>query len=219
MFYSTPFLSLLLTLLIFISLPGCATHYKQVSLQEDYLKPVDTIKFCLSCHDKEQDRTGTNPPYVKNSPVMLAGGDFAFVEKTGHGFSCLSCHTPHASGNYRNLKTEINKKPIIVKAEGDRIKNRYISGMNNFCLSCHVEFLPKATKSPYEMHSVGVRIKGLRSVGNDKSDNLTIRIEESDGEKTVFCLSCHYAHAGPYFKAMLWDNLKEYTLCLECHPR
>ena len=163
---------------------------------------------------------------------MLAGGDFAFVGKTGHGFSCLSCHTPHASGNYRNLRTEINKskhlghkvldkKPVIVKAEGDKrhVKNRYISGMNNFCLSCHTKFLPTATKSPYEMHPVGVEIKNLRTTVNDKSDNLTVRIEESDGVKTVFCLSCHYAHSGPYFKAMLWDNLKEYTLCLECHPR
>lgn len=214
MFYSTPFLSLLIAPLILLSLLGCATHYKQVSLQEDYLKSVDTIKFCLSCHDKALDISGTNPPYVKNSPVMLAGGDFAFMGKTGHGFSCLSCHTPHASGNYRNLRTEINKKPIIVKAEGDRIKNRYISGMNNFCTSCHTNFLPKANKSPYEMHPVGVEIKGI-----DKLENLVIRVEESEGEKTVFCLSCHYAHAGPYFKAMLWDNLKEYTLCLECHPR
>ena len=182
---------------------------------------TEATKFCLSCHDKALDISGTNPPYVKNSPVMLAGGDFAFVGKSGHGFSCLSCHTPHTSGNYRNLRTEINKRPIIVKAEGDKryIKNRYISGMNNFCLSCHVEFLPKATKSPYEMHPVGVEIKNLRTIVNDKSDNLTIRTEESDGVKTVFCLSCHYAHSGPYFKAMLRDNLKEHTLCLECHPR
>lgn len=149
---------------------------------------------------------------------MLSGGDFAFVRKTGHDFTCLNCHAPHANGNYRNLKTEISNQPTIVKVEGDKkyIRNKYISGMNDFCLSCHMEFLPEATKSPYEMHPVGVRIKGLQVI--DKSDNLTVRIEESDGVKTVFCLSCHYAHSGPYFKAMLWDNLKEYTLCLECHP-
>jgi len=142
-FYSTPFLSFLVALLFFISLSGCA-HTINTS------KTIDATQFCLSCHDKALDISGTNPPYVRNSPVMLAGGDFAFVGKTGHGFSCLSCHTPHASGNYRNLKIEINKKPTIVKAEGDKryIKNRYISGMNNFCLSCHVEFLLKATKSP-----------------------------------------------------------------------
>ncbi|MEW6419953.1 MAG: cytochrome c3 family protein [Nitrospirota bacterium] len=212
-------MSLLIALLILLSLFGCVPHYKQVSLQEDYLKSVDTIKFCLSCHDKEQDISGTNPPYIKNTPVMLAGGDFGFVEKfpdKGHNLSCLDCHAPHASGNYRNLKTEINKKLTIVKAEGDKkyIRNKYISGMNNFCTSCHTKFLPKATKSPYDMHPVGVAVKGI-----DKFDTLIISIEESDGRKTVFCLSCHYAHAGPYFKALVWNGLKENTLCLECHPR
>jgi len=42
-FYSTPFLSLLTAPLILLSLFGCATHYKQVSLQEDYLLSVHKL--------------------------------------------------------------------------------------------------------------------------------------------------------------------------------
>ncbi|MBU4179831.1 MAG: hypothetical protein KJ625_07845 [Actinobacteria bacterium] len=202
---------------------------------------ADASKFCLSCHDKEQDTSGTNPPYVKNNPIILAGGDFAFAVKSpgnGHSieegdpvntlkppggkrildkFTCLSCHFLHNHGNYRNLRLEINEKSTVVKAEADKnyVKNRYISGMNNFCTSCHPMCLTKPEAKEHWMnHPVEVEI-------NRSRPNIHItRVEGLDvdsGKKRVFCLSCHYAHAGPYPNAWLWDYEKSYTGCLECH--
>jgi len=198
---------------------------------------ADATKFCLSCHDKEQDTSDTNPPYVKNSPIILAGGDFVFVVKSpgnGHSveendpintlkppggkrildkFTCLSCHSPHNNGNYRNLRLEINGKSTLVKAKVDKnyIKNRYISGMSNFCVSCHTRLLEFSLC----MHGRGPDLSHWSQVKNPITR--IAETEEASGKKRVFCLSCHYAHAGPHTNAWLWDYGKSCTGCLECH--
>jgi len=234
------------TLHEYTTTPGASCARCHVS-NEPCMKDIDpkliahATKFCLSCHDKEQDTSNTNPPYIKNSPIILAGGDFAFaVKSSGNGhsveqddpvnalkppggkrildkFTCLSCHAPHNNGNYRNLRLEINGKSTVVEAEADKnyVENRYLSGMSNFCASCHPMCLTKpGAKERWMNHPVEIEINRSRP-----SIHVT-RIEEPDvdlSKKKVFCLSCHYAHAGPHPNAWLWDYGKSYTGCLECH--
>lgn len=209
---------------------------------------------CFTCHDAEQDISGLNPPYVINGRQQLAGGSFTTTldsDDTGHNmltidgtlgltppgglsrteFDCLSCHDPHANGNYRNLKSEINGRTTLINAQGDAHfeKNVYISGINNFCSACHENFAEgPATGSggAWRRHPVGIPIYGAQHADYNHWARLTDKITRAEfpsgnpnapyGAK-VFCLTCHVAHASPYRNALRWDYAQTPQGCLECH--
>jgi predicted CXXCH cytochrome family protein len=146
-------------------------------------------------------------------------------------FNCLSCHDPHTNGNYRNLKKEINGQVTLIRAEGGLHfdKNLYISGINNFCSACHQKFADgPATGSggAWRRHPVGISIYGSRHADYNHwarlADKITLAEFPSGNPNDpsgaqVFCLSCHFAHAGPYRNALRWDYAKTTQGCLECH--
>jgi len=211
-------------------------------------------ELCLSCHDSNQDSSNLNPPYVLNENTVLAGGSFTptlFLDQVGHNilsrdialgwnppggrsmdeFGCLSCHDPHNNGNYRNLKTEINGRPTLVQAMGDPNcrDNIYLSGMDDFCASCHEQFHGGAStrgQKSWVRHPTGMTMYGAQNADfagwSQRKPGLTL-VENPTGNPNdrysakVFCLSCHYAHAGPYDNAVRWDNARSNKGCLECH--
>ncbi len=209
---------------------------------------------CLSCHDAEQDRSGLDTPYVMNERDMLAGGSFTGTvvsDKVGHNmtatdsvlrltppggealneFNCVSCHDHHSNGSYRNLKTEINGMSTIVQADPDPLyqENVYISGMNEFCGSCHERFHGEANTRRgnwWIRHPVGIPIYGAEHADfqgwSRREPELTL-VENPTGDSNdryaaqVFCLSCHFAHGSSNRNAMRWENYRSNRGCLECH--
>lgn len=164
------------------------------------------------------------------SPDTIHGnippGGYAMDQK-----SCLNCHDPHDNGNFRNLKTEINGIPTPVQAVGDPAyqTNIYISGMNEFCAACHEHFHGDANtrgKSSWVRHPTGITIYGAPHADfagwSSRRPQRTL-VEDPTGNPNdlysarVFCLSCHFAHAGPFDNAVRWDNGRSNKGCLECH--
>ena len=145
--------------------------------------------------------------------------------------TCLGCHDPHNNGNFRNLKKEINGYPTPVQALGDPNyqTNVYISGMNEFCSACHFRFNRGANTGDARgrrRHPVGIAISRAEQADFgwwSRQENKVTRVEIPSGnpadiyDARVFCLSCHYAHAGPYKNALRWDYGSSPKGCLECH--
>jgi predicted CXXCH cytochrome family protein len=174
----------------------------------------------------ESDDAGHNMLTVDTTLGLTPPGGLSATE-----FNCLSCHDPHTNGNYRNLKKEINGQVTRIRAEGGLHfdKNLYISGINNFCSACHEKFADgPATGSggAWRRHPVGISIYGSRHADYNRWARLAEKItlaEFPSGNPNdpsgaqVFCLSCHFAHAGPYRNALRWDYAKTTQGCLECH--
>ncbi len=146
-------------------------------------------------------------------------------------FTCISCHSPHANGNYRNLKNSVNGISTIVAGLPDEeyADNIYISGMNDFCGACHNKFhgLQNTKRGSYWIrHPVDITISQAEHVGFDEwssIENPITRVENPDGNvlnkysAKVFCLSCHFAHASEYQNSMRWENKSSARGCYECH--
>jgi predicted CXXCH cytochrome family protein len=176
---------------------------------------------CLKCHDRKMDRSGMNPPYSVHGKTELSGGSFDPMDYSGHLMNqCLNCHDSHHNDNFRNLKKNINDHKIAVKAIGDRTyqDNIYISGMSDFCISCHEETMGHS-------HPDEVYINGSPQADFDNWARLTSRLsvpEIPSGKADdivhakVFCLTCHLAHGGPYKHLMRWKNEEG---CFECHVK
>ena len=192
----------------------CTACHKRAKL--DYL-------LCLKCHDKKSDTSGFKTPYSMNSDVDLSGGSFASSDFTGHqAHQCLNCHDSHDNHNYRNLKENINSHKITVNGKGDPLyqENIYISGMSSFCVACH-----EATEG--HGHPVDVAIYGSREADYDNWAKKTSRLSIAEipsgdandiAHARVFCLTCHFAHNGPFMNLLRWErNNKEG--CLECHVK
>ncbi len=236
----------------------CITCHNSLSAQNGKLLPsdIEVNSYCLTCHDANADMSGLDAPHVMNNNGEMAGGDFfntLLDEKLGHNvlsedftlgnippggdemssFTCLSCHAAHHNGNYRNLRKSINGVSTIVRAQAapDYINNLYISGMDDFCGSCHRQFHGiQNTKrgSRYIRHPVGITLSQAKEVSfyeYIKIEDPVTKVENPDGNALnkysakVFCLSCHYAHASQYKNSLRWDGKKPGAGqgCYECH--
>jgi len=118
--------------------------------------------------------------------------------------------------------------------------NEYSADIDKICINCHGKFHRKENlreRSRWLRHPTGVPLpKRGEYMNYTKYDPsvpvgrtkiaFTSREEVVPGEDTVICLSCHYAHAGPYDSLLRWDydNIfahegQEKKGCLVCHTR
>jgi len=80
------------------------------------------------------------------------GNNIQNVEVADANLSCSSCHDPHGSDNYRNLRTNMNvlntDNPPLITVEAyavtdpvnKREKTVYVRGAVEFCGACHSDF-------------------------------------------------------------------------------
>jgi len=81
----------------------------------------------------------------------LANYVYGYPGLTKMTLDCNTCHEPHGTGNYRNIRTTINGQPVTVAAiaygpafsyktvSGYEIIS-YVSGWEEFCGVCHGEY-------------------------------------------------------------------------------
>lgn len=88
-------------------------------------------------------------------PIYFAtGNNVTNAETADAHLSCSSCHDPHGTANFRNLKTKMRTSvdpstPLIdmeayavTKATQEEV--HYVKGAVNFCGSCHSDFIQPA---------------------------------------------------------------------------
>ncbi len=236
----------------------CATCHEALSVDKRngmiLANDMEVNLFCLSCHDHNRDVSSLKTPYVMNNDGKMASGDFIYSlsnHNMGHNvlsvdyingnvppggmslssFTCLSCHSSHTNGNYRNLKMNINGISTIVAGLPDQnyVNNVYISRMSNFCGACHNQFHGMQNTrmgSSWVRHPADITISRAKHAGfkewSEIEDPIT-KVENPDGNvlnkysAKVFCLSCHYSHAGEFDNSLRWNNKTSSKGCYECH--
>ncbi|HYG70267.1 MAG TPA: cytochrome c3 family protein, partial [Anaeromyxobacteraceae bacterium] len=156
---------------------GVAMRYDAAAEPAPFLlRHASSILLCLQCHDGTTvapsvlqgaseppagyfTRAGvdlvasTAHPLGQVAPVAVPQGDGAMV------LSCTSCHDPHGSSNYRNLRVKPSGRegepppPVVanqlVAATGANAAQvytpgnvTYVSGMSGWCLDCHDRYDP-----------------------------------------------------------------------------
>lgn len=146
-------------------------HSAHSATGSNIIKQPNILDLCFTCHD------GTGSSYdvkagkynngEKSVPLIAGGYDtslgststhFTDIANTVYGspgyvmpINCNTCHNPHGSSNYRNLRTTINGMPTTVKAVayGPAFSQKtasgyevvsYESGWEQFCGTCHFEY-------------------------------------------------------------------------------
>ena len=235
------------------------------------LRHSSALGLCTYCHD------GTNPnaPDVI-SPVSYvgdpAGGSFPsdlatrMSNPNGHDLgaanpelppggttamtlTCVTCHAPHGSPNYRNLVidpagTGANLAVAAyqaIKANGTNPAQVYVQsnvvnkgGMSDWCGACHGSFHGKTnagegTASPWLRHpqdqtlSTSAHVDYAYWTGAIANrvpvQNPTSNTIPSSSDQ-VFCLSCHKAHGSSNRAALIFaDGATKLSTCEQCHNK
>jgi predicted CXXCH cytochrome family protein len=125
---------------------------------------------------------------------------------------------------------------------GVEVGDAYTPGGNTisgFCAECHGNFhggsadIGGPTGTPWLRHPTDISLPGIGEYIAYTSYDLTVPVarvnipsspqpDVSDTNDIVMCLSCHRAHASPYFKMMRWDykgwpGNDEPNYCAMCH--
>ena len=233
------------------------------------LRHSSAIALCTYCHD------GTNPaaPDVI-APVSYvgdpAGGFFPAQNRdanpNGHDLgatnpvvppggqapmtlTCISCHAPHGSPNYRNLVTDPAGTSAnlavaayqAIKANGSNPDQVYVQsnvvnkgGMSDWCGACHGNFHGRSssgegTGSPWLRHPQDQTLSTsphadyaywTGAVANRVPvQNPTSNTIPSSSDQ-VFCLSCHKAHGSSNRAALIFaDGATRLSTCEQCHNK
>ncbi|MFQ5577370.1 MAG: hypothetical protein ACE5G8_10335 [Anaerolineae bacterium] len=127
--------------------------------------------------------------------------------------TCISCHDPHGSGNYRNLRHTVNGQPVTVAqvdegAAKDYDTEQWGAGTDSLCAACH---------SAYNATSAGSGSDGAMVASGDYThrvgmpynfgDNQNpetigfqgykLPLAQSGNGDLVACMTCHLPHGSP----------------------
>ena len=231
------------------------------------LRHANPLSLCLYCHDGSKptapdvlapvsyvsDPAGGSFPNVPlgtatgiahtlgGAPVTPPGGSVPMT------LTCVSCHDPHGSTSFRNLKTDPlgneSNLPVIakqtVKANGMNPASVYVqtnvvfkSGVSAWCGSCHGEFhgrtaTQEGTGSPFLRHPQNQTISSSRNAdfpywSTALANRIPVQSPTDDVvpsfDDQVMCLSCHKAHGSANSAATIFSNGASLTsTCQQCH--
>jgi len=137
---------------------------------------------------------------------------------------CGTCHNPHGSKNYRVLRDTVNNVTgITVYARTDENDNfvNYSTGFVKFCTACHTSY--KVTddgNGNWIRHPVGVQLGNYSAQNYFYSNNTSYKPKvELETNKTIACVSCHYAHGSGEDANLKFPGGKSVNLCKTCHNR
>jgi predicted CXXCH cytochrome family protein len=149
------------------------------------------------------------------------GGDGSGYTMT---LTCVTCHDPHGSTNYRILKTDPNPGngyiPETVTTNEDTIDytiTKYKSGESSWCADCHSQYYPLVYGGCISCHvptpgpngfTLVLNVKkhpvGHPNIGTEKANNMNNNIKlpvdqntyntTIQPDNTISCLTCHQAH-------------------------
>jgi len=129
------------------------------------------------------------------------------------GVTCGSCHDPHGSPNYRILRRTVNGFPVTVTSlEGgtwNYTTEHWGNGMNEFCATCHTNYLATASDSgstgftsgtpsvTHFRHRMGMPYNFENNVNPETGWNgftLPLANTGQAGGNQVACTTCHLPH-------------------------
>lgn len=227
------------------------------------LRAENATALCLACHG------GTSP--TSHAPnVMIAsngdppGGGFATdpLAHTAHTLdptpvhppdgttevvlTCVTCHAPHGSTGYRNLRASpsgsgrSSAAPLVVQGAAANGTNtslvyvrsnvRYVTGTSAWCLDCHDTLTTAHTEEehPWDVPISGSDPATWAAWSVDPMENRvpverpgTVAFTEPfvpAPTDRVTCLSCHKAHGSPNPSALIYaDGVALSSTCQQCH--
>jgi|GEM_PF-6587052 len=171
-------------------------HSAHQATGPNIIRAPKILDLCLLCHDGTGSNYDVKAGLYFNGSVyteLLSGGyDLAMGSTSTHftdlanpvlggslspmTVDCNTCHNPHGSPNYRNLRTEINGMPMTVtgivygpaydvKTVSGREVATYVYGFNQFCGACHFDYLTYNGPNTWDgeinwRHRVGVPLTG-----------------------------------------------------------
>lgn len=130
---------------------------------------------------------------------------------------CTTCHSGHATGNYRNLKTEITVPtgpdtviPVPLDIKGGAVTASaasgespvYLQGLTSLCQSCHWDYAVgtgsggsgTAPVSEYGTPGNYRHSTGVAPASKELTTTLPLEGIARDNTDNIVCLTCHYAH-------------------------
>ncbi len=182
----------------------------------------DSREMCLTCHGAglgansnvvtgvyssgRDDSAANEDVGAAHTPdgAALLGGGFVSYKGTpvtsAHDLSCVSCHNPHGSGNYRNLVESINGYTVAVERVDDGPAKDYDSeqwgaGTSSLCIACHQAYGMNASPGGYS-HSVGMpyNVDGNRNPETMGYGGYRLPLAQSGQGDLVVCMTCHLPH-------------------------
>ncbi len=164
--------------------------------------------------------------------VWLSSGGFVAYKgapvTSAHDLSCVSCHSPHGSGNYRNLIQSINGRAVAVAPVDDGPAKDYDTeqwgaGTSSLCMACHQAYhgtsaSPGSYNHPVEMpYNYGGNLNP-ETVGYG---GYRLPLAQSGSGDLVVCMTCHLPHGS---SAQATDGsallrLDYQGVCQVCHQK
>jgi predicted CXXCH cytochrome family protein len=208
---------------------GAASQGQNVRAPSNYDPPGGGFPADLSDPDHTAHSIGTEP-------VIPPDGDTPVV------MTCVTCHEPHGNGAYRNLRpnpsgnpARIGVAPVVQQTTLPNGSNaalvytranvRYVSGMSQWCLTCHNLIAEDASLShPWDRAIWGSATADYQIWSGPIEDRVPVQNAlgqpSPDQADQVFCLSCHKAHGSPNLGAIIKpDPADETSPCSQCHDR
>jgi predicted CXXCH cytochrome family protein len=232
---------------------------------ERLLRAESATAVCLACHGRpvanapnvlmpsNADPPGGGFPQDLSDPARVAHalGTEAVVPPEGDTavvMRCVTCHDPHGSGGYRNLRANPSgvagrtaAPPVVaqtVTANGTnpadvyvRANVRYVSGMSAWCLDCHNTIgsdhgVPGSEHAhPWDRPLFGgLDEAGWTAWSGDVQNRIAVEnplgAAAPSQSDQVFCLSCHKAHGSPNAAALVHaDGVTLDSTCQQCHDQ
>lgn len=161
------------------------------------------------------------------NPLYVPGGPSA----SSTPLTCVSCHSPHGSSNYRMFRSPIewnglnvdvpNFTATLINPLGAETVT-YQTGSVAACTACHTDYGQGdgGSYSDGHRHKVGV------AVPTPSYTPGTLPLEQQVGSNQLVCLTCHYAHGTTVTntpeggREAYSTSLKRYgdaAMCSGCH--
>ncbi len=160
-------------------------------------------------------------------------------ENTGlhpaYSMSCVSCHDPHGSSNYRMLREHINGHTIAITQVDEGAKKDYASenwgkGIDSLCIACHSDYNTRAPNSAVETpekytHHIGIKYSDGNNVNPETIGykGYHLPLAESGINDSIACMTCHLPHGtsatmsdGRNSNLLRLDNS---GVCQVCHQK
>jgi predicted CXXCH cytochrome family protein len=227
-----------------------------------YLLKLPADQLCITCHDALglPAATDTTTAPATSATTTSAAGTFAVARVVGlkgghslgaavptaavqrgpatHPLGCATCHSPHGSTSFRNLRVDPTgkgeKHPVVAhvasEGKGDRYAGDnivYQGGMSDWCRSCHAEVHEHGRDGTAPGRPDDATLGASPSVNVAawmKPMDGRVRVERPGGgdrpsaSDRVMCLTCHRAHGSANRASLVYsDGTTITSTCQQCH--
>jgi len=233
------------------------------------LRHATAISLCTYCHDGSRPEAPDVVAPVSYLPDPAGGSlasPFGQAHGTGHDLSqpspvippggatpmtltCVSCHDPHGSPSYRNLRLDplgvganlpvaVTESILPDGSNPDKVYAAsnlvYRAGMSAWCGACHGKFHGRTPSeegagSPWLRHPQDQTIAvsshaDYTSWSGAVANRVPVQSPNDtsipSSDDQVFCLSCHKAHGSANRAGLIFaDGTSQASTCAQCHNK